>query len=77
MVLKEGLRLVGLGLVLGIGAAVILTRLMTGLLFHVEATDPLTFAGMAVVLVVIAAAACLAPARRASTVDPMVALRTT
>ena len=77
MVLKEGLRLVGLGLVLGVGAAVVLTRLMTGLLFQVEATDPLTFTGMALVLVVIAAAACLAPARRASTVDPMVALRTT
>ena len=45
---------------------------MSGLLFHVEATDPLTFAGMAVVLVLIAAGACLAPARRASTVDPMV-----
>jgi ABC-type lipoprotein release transport system permease subunit len=56
---------------------VILTKLMTGLLFQVEATDPLTFTGMALVLVVIAAAACLAPARRASTVDPMVVLRTT
>ena len=50
---------------------------MAGLLFHVEATDPITFAAMALVLVLIAAAACLAPARRASSVDPMVALRAT
>jgi ABC-type antimicrobial peptide transport system permease subunit len=75
MVLREGLRLVVFGLALGIAAAVLLTRLMTGLLFQVEASDPLTFAGMALILVCIAAVACLAPARRASTVDPMVALR--
>jgi putative ABC transport system permease protein len=75
MVLREGLRLVIFGLALGTAAAVLLTRLMSGLLFQVEATDPLTFAGMALVVVVIAAVACLAPARRASAVDPMVALR--
>ena len=75
MVLVEGLKLVGLGLALGIGAAIVLTRLMSGLLFHVEATDPLTFAAMAGVLALIAAGACMAPARRASSVDPMVALR--
>ncbi|HEX6669487.1 MAG TPA: ABC transporter permease, partial [Gemmatimonadales bacterium] len=75
MVLREGLRLVGLGLVLGALAAVLLSGLLAGLLFHVETTDPLTFAGMALVLVLIAAAACLVPARRAATVDPLVALR--
>jgi predicted permease len=75
MVLREGLRLVIFGLVLGVAAAVVLTRLMTGLLFRVEATDPLTFTAMAGVLVLIASTACLAPARRASAVDPMVALR--
>jgi ABC-type antimicrobial peptide transport system permease subunit len=75
MVLRQGLRLVGLGLLLGALAALLLSRLMTGLLFHVQATDPLTFGGMALVLVLIAAAACLAPARRAATVDPLVALR--
>jgi ABC-type antimicrobial peptide transport system permease subunit len=75
MVLREGLRLAGLGLVLGAVAAVLLGRLMTGLLFHVENTDPLTFAGMSLVLVLIAAGACLVPARRAATVDPLVALR--
>jgi ABC-type antimicrobial peptide transport system permease subunit len=75
MVLREGLLLVGLGLILGALAAVLLSRLMTGLLFHVETTDPLTFAGMSLILILIAAAACLVPARRAATVDPLVALR--
>jgi predicted permease len=75
MVLREGLALVGLGLVLGALAAILLGRLMTGLLFHVETTDPLTFAGMSLILILIAAAACLVPARRAATVDPLVALR--
>ena len=75
MVLREGLQLAALGLALGSAAAILLTRLMTGLLFEVRATDPLTFAGMGLILVLIAAAACLAPARRASAVDPMVALR--
>ncbi len=75
MVLRDGLRLVALGLAVGIVAAILLTRLMTGLLFQVEATDPITFAAMALILVLIAAAACLAPARRASAVDPMIALR--
>jgi ABC-type antimicrobial peptide transport system permease subunit len=75
MVLREGLRLVGLGLVLGALAAVLLGRLITGLLFHVAATDPLTFAGMSLVLALIAATACLVPAHRAASVDPLVALR--
>ena len=75
MVLREGLRLVGLGLVLGALAAVLLGRLITGLLYHVETTDPITFVGMGLVLVLIAAVACLVPARRAATVDPLVALR--
>jgi putative ABC transport system permease protein len=75
MVLREGLRLVGLGLVLGVGAAILLTRLIAGLLFHVEVSDPFTFAGMGILLLLIAGVACLVPARRASTVDPLVALR--
>ena len=75
MILREGLRLVGLGLVLGALAAVLLGRLITGLLYHVETTDPITFVGMGLVLVLIAAVACLVPARRAATVDPLVALR--
>jgi putative ABC transport system permease protein len=75
MVLREGLRLVVFGLALGIAAAILLTRLMAGLLYQVEATDPITFLGMALILILIAAVACLAPAQRASAVDPMVALR--
>jgi predicted permease len=75
MVLREGMRLVLAGLVIGVAGALGATRLMSGLLYGVGATDPLTFSGVGLVLVVVAATACLIPARRAATVDPMVALR--
>jgi ABC-type antimicrobial peptide transport system permease subunit len=77
MVLRQGMGLVFVGLALGLVGAVALTRLMSGLLYGVRATDPATYAFMGIVLVLVAAAACLAPARRAATVDPMVALRST
>jgi putative ABC transport system permease protein len=77
MVLREGMTLVGLGLVCGIGGAVALTHLMSGLLYGVDATDPLTFVATALLLGGVAAVACLAPARRATAVDPIVALRST
>jgi len=75
MVLKEGLRLAVLGVVLGVAAAFGLNRLMTSLLFGVKASDPATFAVVTVALLGVALAACWIPARRATRVDPVVALR--
>jgi predicted permease len=77
MVLGQGLRLVGLGLVLGTIVAFFLTRLMTSILYDVPPGDPLTFVAAAVVLLAVAAFACLLPARRATAINPMVALRAT
>jgi putative ABC transport system permease protein len=75
LVIRQGLRLVALGLALGLMAALALTRLMKKLLFEVSATDPVTFAGVALLLALVALLACWIPARRAANVDPMVALR--
>jgi putative ABC transport system permease protein len=75
LVIRQGLRLVALGLALGLMAALALTRLMKKLLFDVSATDPMTFAGVASLLALVALLACWIPARRAANVDPMVALR--
>jgi predicted lysophospholipase L1 biosynthesis ABC-type transport system permease subunit len=75
LVLGQGLRLIGLGLVAGIAGGIGLTRLIRSLLFGVSHTDPATFAAVAVTLVLVAVAATLLPAWRAGRVDPLVALR--
>ena len=75
MVLRQGARVAVLGMTLGVVAAFGLTRLMANLLFGVSAHDPLTLGGVATLLLVVAIAACYGPARRATKVDPMTALR--
>src|ERR1700722_2892088 len=75
LVLWQGTRLALLGVAIGIAGAFALTRLMTDLLYGVAATDPATFAGLALLLIVVAMAACYLPARRAMRVDPVAALR--
>ncbi|HKD17198.1 MAG TPA: ABC transporter permease [Thermoanaerobaculia bacterium] len=75
MVLRQGMRQVAIGLALGLAAALVLTRLWSSLLYEVSPTDPPTFLVVAVMLLGVAAIACLIPARRATAVDPMVALR--
>jgi ABC-type antimicrobial peptide transport system permease subunit len=75
LVLGQGARLAILGVSIGVIAALVLTRFMASILFGVSASDPLTFAGVAILLTLVALAACYFPARRAMRIDPMVALR--
>jgi predicted permease len=75
MVLGEGVTMALLGVAIGLAAALGLTRLMASMLFGVSAHDPLSFAGVAGLLILVALAACYIPARRATNVDPIVALR--
>ena len=74
-VLGQGLKLVAVGLVIGTAIALGVAQLAVGLLAGLSPADPVTFAGTAVILTAVALAACYVPARRASAVDPMVALR--
>ena len=76
LILKQGMMLVGVGLVIGLAGAVAATRVLRSLLFETDVYDPMTFAIVAVLLAVVSLAACYVPARRAAVVDPMVTLRT-
>jgi len=75
MILGQGMAVIGIGLVVGLVAAYWLMHLLRSLLFGVRESDPLTFAAITVVLVLVALIACYIPARRATRVDPLVALR--
>jgi putative ABC transport system permease protein len=75
MILLQGAKLAALGVVLGLGAGIAFTRLLSSMLFEVKATDPFTFAAGALILFAAALAACWIPARRATKVSPLVALR--
>jgi putative ABC transport system permease protein len=75
IIVGEGLRLALLGVGVGLVTALALARLLRGFLFGISAYDPLTFIGVSVILTVVAVAACYFPARRATLVDPLVALR--
>jgi putative ABC transport system permease protein len=75
LVLGDGAKLALAGIVIGVAGAIALTRVMTSLLFEVTPTDPATFAAVAILLAIVALAACWIPAWRATRIDPMVALR--
>jgi putative ABC transport system permease protein len=75
LILKQGMLLVGIGVAAGLGVALIATRLVEGLLYGVSRNDPANFAVVVLLLAAAVLLACYVPARRATKVDPMVALR--
>jgi putative ABC transport system permease protein len=75
LIFSNGMLLVTVGLMIGLAGALALTRLMTTLLFEVSPTDPVTFLAVAFCVILAALLACYIPARRATKVDPLVALR--
>jgi putative ABC transport system permease protein len=75
LVLAQGMKLVGIGLAIGLVLALLVSRLVGSLLYGISATDPATFIGVTLILVVVALVANLLPAHRASRVDPLIALR--
>ena len=75
MILVQGLRLAAAGIVFGVGAALVLTRVMVSLVFGVRTYDPAVFAGVALLLTIVALVAALIPAHRATRIDPLAAIR--
>lgn len=75
LVLREGLGIAAIGMLVGLAAALAVTRLISSLLFEVSPHDPLTFGGVVLLLAGVAVTACLIPALRATRVDPAAALR--
>ena len=75
MILAEGLKLVAVGVALGVAAALMLTRLLEGMVYGVSIRDPLIFLLVNLLMVAVSLAACYVPSRRAMRVDPLVALR--
>jgi ABC-type antimicrobial peptide transport system permease subunit len=75
LILGQGMLLAGIGIVVGLGASFALTRVVQSYLVGVSSTDPIAFAGVSAVLLVVAAVASYVPARRASLIDPSLALR--
>jgi putative ABC transport system permease protein len=75
MVVSQGMKLVFIGVAIGLVVAFVLTHLMSSFLYGVSASDPLTYGGVSVLLATVALLACLVPARKATRVDPMIALR--
>jgi putative ABC transport system permease protein len=76
LVVRQGMKMALIGLAVGLVGAFSMSRVLTGLLYGLSATDPVTYIGVSVVLLIVALLACLIPARRATRVDPIVALRT-
>ena len=75
MVVRQGMALVGVGIGVGLVGAYLLTQLLSTLLYEVSSTDVFTFVAIPLALAIVALGACLVPARRATKVDPLVALR--
>jgi putative ABC transport system permease protein len=75
IVLRQGFGLIACGVVLGLAVSLAVTRLLASFLYGIRATDPITFAAIPIILAIVAGIACYIPARRATKVDPLIALK--